>query len=106
MEENEIPIACSLSAPDRAERGTELNDTFKHVEQINELPDGYAFKFPGSEALASKLLKVIMGERACCPFFTFELVFEPQEGPIWLHMRGPDGVKEFVKETVGTSNRR
>lgn len=103
MAENEIPLACSLSAPDRAVRGTELNDIFKHVEQINELPDGYALKFPGSEIWASQLLKVIVGERTCCPFFTFELVFEPQEGPIWLHMRGPDGVKAFVRDMAGVS---
>lgn len=103
MAENEIPIACSLSAQDRTVRGTELGDIFKHIQQINELPDGYALKFPGSEIWATNLLKVIVGERACCPFFTFELVFEPQEGPIWLHMRGPDGVKEFVKDMVGAS---
>ena len=35
-------------------------------------------------------------QRACCPFFTFALVFEPQQGPLWLHLRGPAGTKEFV----------
>ena len=37
-----------------------------------------------------------MVERDCCAFFTFELMFQPQHGPISLRLRGPDGVKDFM----------
>lgn len=94
---SESPIACSLSQDERVERGDEVGDLFKDVEQVRELADGYAYRFPGNQEWASKLLKFIMGERSCCPFFTFELGFEPDEGPIWLHVRGPEGVKEFMQ---------
>jgi hypothetical protein len=95
---SDLPIACSLSQHERVERGEDVGDLFKGVQQVRELADGYAYRFQGNEEWARKILKFIAGERSCCPFFTFELGFEPDEGPIWLHIRGPEGVKEFMKD--------
>ncbi len=95
---SDSPVACSLSQKERVERGDEVGDLFNSVQQVRELADGYAYRFPGNEEWASRVLGFIMGERSCCPFFTFELGFEPDEGPIWLHIRGPEGVKEFMKD--------
>lgn len=98
---DELPIACKLSGDELAERGEEVDELFKEVEQVRELADGYAFRFSGSAATASRLLAFTLVERSCCPFFTFELVFEPNEGSIWLRLRGSEGVKDFVASTVG-----
>jgi hypothetical protein len=95
---SDSPIACSLSQNERVERGEEVGDLFKSVEQVCELADGYAYRFPGTNECAGRLLKFIFGERSCCPFFTFELGFEPDRGSVWLYIRGPEGVKEFVKD--------
>jgi hypothetical protein len=62
------------------------------------LPDGYAFRFPAEAAWLTHLAVFIAEERHCCPFFTFELVCEPAEGPIWLRLRGREGVKAFIAE--------
>jgi hypothetical protein len=97
---SDLPIACSLSENERVERGEEVSDFFKGVQQVHELADGYAYRFPGNEEWASKILKFIVGERSCCPFFTFELGFEANEGPIWLQICGPEGIKEFMKDWV------
>jgi hypothetical protein len=43
----------------------------------------------------------IARERLCCPFFTFELVAEQEDGPLWLHLRGREGVKDFIKIELG-----
>ena len=91
-----IPIACTLSATDQARRGDEIAPLFWELRETRELPDGYALRFPGDETWAARLLAFIAEERACCPFFTFALVFAPQQGPLWLHLRGPAGTKEFV----------
>lgn len=64
------------------------------------LPDGYALRFPGEELWASRLLAFVVGERACCPFFTFEVHFEPEHGPIWLHLRGPAGSEAIVADLL------
>jgi hypothetical protein len=97
---SDLPIACSLSENERVERGEEVSDFFKGVQQVRELADGYAYRFASNEEWASKILKFIVGERSCCPFFTFELGFEANEGPIWLHIRGPEGIKDFMKDWV------
>jgi hypothetical protein len=94
-----IPIACTLSDPERARRTAELEtETFAAVLEIRELPNGYAFRFPADAEWLSRLAAFVAEERHCCPFFTFELVFEPAEGPIWLRLRGREGVKAFIAE--------
>lgn len=91
------PLECGL--PDEAfrTRAREVySDFVAGLEQLEELPDGYALRFPGSEAWIDKLLGFIVTERDCCPFFTFELAFEARGGPVWLRLRG-EGVKEFLE---------
>jgi hypothetical protein len=93
----EVPIACTLTGEDLQRRSEEVARLFSEGRQeVRPLPDGYAVRFPGEEVWASRLFAFIAEERACCPFFTFELVFEPGLGPIWLHLRGPAGTGEFV----------
>jgi hypothetical protein len=94
----DLPIACSLSQEEQAARHEELtNGISKAVQQVRELADGYAFRFPGEAGRVAQLTEFILTERACCPFFTFELTFEPNRGPIWLRLRGGAGVKEFIQ---------
>jgi hypothetical protein len=99
----EIPVACSLSPDELARRRDEVVvPLFSARQEVQELPDGYALRFPGDEAWATRLLALIALERACCPFFTFELVFEPQRGPLWLRLRGPAGTKEVVADMLAS----
>ena len=93
-----LPIACSLSEPDLAERRRDLTrDIFGGALKVQTLEDGYGFVFPGSTIWATRLVEVINAERACCPFFAFELCFESGGGPILLRVRGPEGTKVFVQ---------
>lgn len=101
----EIPIACLLNADDLRLRGDQImRPLFQGRQEVRELADGYAFRFPGENAWASRLLEFILGERACCPFFTFELIFEPSQGSIWLHLRGPEGTKAVVAEMLAINS--
>ena len=67
---------------------------------VGELEDGYEFAFPGDADRAMRITSFIVAERACCPFFAFELVFEPDEGAILLRVRGPEGTKTFIEEEL------
>lgn len=96
----DVPIACSLTASERVTRAEEIDELFAGIQQLQELPDGYALRFPGDSAWAQKVLSFIQGERSCCLFFTFELIFLPNQGPAWLHIRGPEGTKEMIKEML------
>ena len=97
---DELPLACTLTAAELVTRAVEVADLVKHVQQVDELTDGYALRFPGTDTWANTLVQFIAFERGCCPFFTFTLVFEPQQGPIWLHLRGPEGVKAIIAEMI------
>ena len=95
-----VPLVCTLTDPEQKVRGEEVNELFKGVQQVKELADGYALRFPAGDSWANELLQFINFERACCPFFTFALVFEPEQGSIWLHLRGPEGLKSIIEPMI------
>ena len=93
----DLPIACSLPEEEQIARGEMIaEDLFAGADRVDELPDGYAFRFAVTEDRIDRLTRFIAAERRCCPFFTFELVAERDEGPLWLSLRGREGVKEFI----------
>jgi hypothetical protein len=47
--------------------------------------------------LADNAFAARMDELKTAVFIHFELSFEPEQGPIWLSMRGGDGVKAFIQ---------
>lgn len=93
-------VACSLGEQALAHRGQEVaRDLFAFAERVDELPDGYAWRFPGDGEWHATLLDFVAAERRCCAFFRIELVFAPGLGPVSLTLRGPDGTKAFIAET-------
>jgi hypothetical protein len=96
----DIPIACSLSAADQRARGEEVAALFGHAVGMQELSDGYGFSFPAETSRAQDLLDFVVFERACCPFFTFDLTFPAPHEVVWLRVRGGEGVKDFVRDTL------
>jgi hypothetical protein len=97
---HETVIACLLSEREAAIRADEIGrELFSQVETVEELADGYAYRFPAAEPWAEKLIDFVNFERRCCPFATYELAFEPFQGPVWLRVRGSAAVKRFVKES-------
>ena len=100
-EESLTPIACNLSEPELRERQDRLSaELFSQIEEVQELGDGYEFRFPGDDEWSAKLLDFVHFERKCCPFFVFEIAFMPEQGPVLLRLRGGEGVKEFVQASM------
>jgi hypothetical protein len=92
-------IACLLSEREQAQRAEEAHQNlFPGVLEVEELPDGYGYKFPADEAWTDKVMAVVAAERQCCPFFTFEVVFEPYGRALWLRFRGSEAIKAFVRD--------
>lgn len=97
----EIPIACTLTAGEQAAWGAGIGRTvFAGYEEVRELPDGYALRYPGDARWARTLADFIVHERECCAFFAFDLTFEPNHGPIWLHLSGGTEVKAFAAAMI------
>ena len=94
-----LPVACELpEGGQRSRREGISREIFSGCENVRELENGYEFVFPSGEEWVEKLTRFIALERECCRFFTFELLFEPELGPISLRMRGPVGTKEFLAD--------
>jgi hypothetical protein len=95
---DEIPVACCLSNEELRTREATLLAQFKSVLiATEELADGYLFRIPGDKKCIAVAADLIMAERECCPFLTFELAAEPGMGPVTLRMTGPSGTKEIIK---------
>lgn len=91
-------IACLLNEREQAERAESARrDLFPGVQEIEELPDGYGYCFPATEEWTAKVIAVVNAERQCCPFFTFEVVFEPHQQGLWLRFRGSEAIKSFIE---------
>src|SRR5215471_7870287 len=100
----ESPLVCNLSALDSEgrKRHKVISEQMRAaVKEAQDLPDGYAFRFPEDTILL--VSEFIARERLCCPFLKFELIAEQNDGPLWLRLRGREGVKEFIKAELGMS---
>src|SRR5438874_8036630 len=93
------PLVCNLSAmsaEQRARHEQVIQHLFRQsVEEIKELPDGFAFRAGGSNFLEAA--EFVSLERLCCTFFDFALAFDAASPSFWLTIRGPEGVKEFLR---------
>lgn len=94
---NASPIACTLTDSEQVDRQRELqNELCEGVQEAVCLDDGIALRFPGSREWLERASHLIAFERECCPFLLLELRVEPERGPIWLRLRGPEGTVGFL----------
>jgi hypothetical protein len=95
---------CNLKALSVKERARHMQLTYKieraRVETV-ELANGFAFRFQDSTVSLADLAEWVSGERKCCPFFDFEIELQGNNGPLWLKLRGQDGVKAFMRSEFG-----
>ena len=102
--EKESPFACNMLALDAEGRRRHIavmGQMRAAIKETQELSDGYALRFPSDQSTILLVAEFISRERLCCPFFTFELVVEKEDGPLWLRLRGREGVKKFIKAELG-----
>jgi hypothetical protein len=98
---DDMPIACCLTSAELRQRKATLLAQFRSaVLGTEELRDGYAFRVHGDGKWIATIAKMIVAERECCPFLTFELVAQPNMGPVIVRVAGPAGTKEFLKTVL------
>jgi hypothetical protein len=97
---NDVPVVCDPAAisPERRERWAAVTgELYRLVEEVRELPDGFALRLPTQEAVLALAAEEMNFERLCCPFLRMSLEVEPDRGQSWLHMTGDEGVKQFLR---------
>ena len=99
MLSQEIPIACALNDKElRERRQNVLDELALSLIDFEELPDGFRYRFPVTDALLQNLTSVINLERKCCPFLSFKLNLEAGKDFISLDLTGEEGAKKAVQE--------
>jgi len=95
---SEIPIACTLTERELAERRAGLLAELRgHRAEIRWLADGAAFRYPSTAAVVDLLTEFVRLESRCCPFLRFSLTVDPAAGASWLELTGPPGTREFLE---------
>jgi hypothetical protein len=93
-------FACRLDALDSGERERHallFRELAGAVTDVEELPDGLAIRFPSKPYVFLRLAEWMELERAFCPFLDFGLIFENRLPTMRLELRGPEGVKDFLR---------
>jgi hypothetical protein len=97
----DIPVACCLTRAELRERETTLIAQFSSAAiGREELRDEYAVRVPGDGKWLGLVAELIVAERECCPFLTFELVAQPSMGLIIVRVTRPAGSKELLKTVL------
>ncbi len=97
-------IACDLSASEAEHRDQSImtaKQLFALVQEVRELPDGYALRLPNDTDTFLQTARFIAHERQCCPFLSFSLELNAEIGPLWLHLTGRAGAKPFSQAELG-----
>jgi hypothetical protein len=90
-------VSCTLTIPELQKYQTEVVAVLKtEILERKELDNGYQYSFKGSDKMIDTIVNFIKTERACCDFFTFNLLIEDDDTDILLTITGPDGAKEFI----------
>lgn len=96
----EIPLACSLTDAERADRGRAFGALFAGAVDAHEIEDGYAVRLAGTPDQITQVVALIGAERSCCPFFGFALHFEPNGGSVTLEVTGPAEAKPIIGDLI------
>ena len=91
-------LSCKLTTPELQKRKTTVIASLrKQVIEKKELPNGYSYKFTGTDSLLDELMEFIKTERLCCDFFDFSLSTTGNATSTFLTITGPAGAKDFIK---------
>jgi hypothetical protein len=95
-----MAFCCDLTAMTGTERlrYAELRTRLEQArETIQELDNGYAFRFVSGAVSFVEVAEFVDKESKCCPFLDFEISLEREHGPLCLKITGQEGVKDFLR---------
>jgi hypothetical protein len=102
-----LPIACDMNAVSPEQQDLWVREIVPNlygaVEEIAELPNGYAWRLPSSPQILRLAAEELDIERLCCPFLHLSLEIAQARGPFWLRLTGDEGAKAFVRMAIESS---
>lgn len=93
-----LPIVCTLTPETMATRKAQLlPGLFRRAATTQATSEGYRLRFDSSAETLHAVASAVEAERHCCRFLRFDLIVEPDEGPLILTLSGPKGAREFLE---------
>ena len=97
---SDAPIACRmevLGEPGRARHAALLAELASAGPAVEELAEGFAFRFPSRPYLFLRVAEWIGLERECCPFLAIRLEIEHANRSLRVSVTGPAGTKDLLR---------
>ena len=92
-------IQCNMLEEDLLDRKRILKKTlFSKVEKREESLNGISYYFKDSPNLLESLLEHVQIEKACCPFFKFDISILPFNKGFALKVSGSKEALEMIKD--------
>lgn len=97
---SDAPLACRmdvLGEPGRARHAVLLAELASAGPAVEELAEGFAFRFPSRPYLFLRVAEWIGLERECCPFLAIRLEIEHADRSLRVSVTGPAGTKDLLR---------
>ncbi len=92
---------CQLGSAEMQERLGEIRGNFLvHVRGVEELENGYLYRFEKTTDGMRMLTEFIDFESRCCAFMGFDLSLQPGAQEVSLSLTGPAGTKELLESMM------
>ena len=92
-------VQCNLIEEDLLNRKEVLKqDVFSHVFKRKESLNGVIYYFNDDPNLLESVLEHILIEKACCPFFKFDISILPFNNGFALQISGPEDALKMLRE--------
>jgi hypothetical protein len=99
-----IPLACSLTAGDQADRRLEFGHILgRGLLAREDTPSGIRLRFRASPGLEQSLLDLTSREKECCPFFDFRI--EANRDELLLEVSAPPEARPIVDRLFSSTAR-
>jgi len=96
-------VQCSFVGEDLLERKKILKETiFSKVLKKEKVANGYVYYFNDDSDLLASVFEHVQIEKACCPFFKFDISILPNKGGFALQISGSKEALELIHEFDGT----
>lgn len=97
MKQPDLPVVCTLTPEAlEARRLGLLSELANSIEDYEQLADGIRLRFAATSETLTTIARAVEAERHCCRFLRFSITVEPDGGPVFLELTGPQGTGEFL----------
>lgn len=95
----EVPVACSLTGPERGCRAGEWSELLASATAREQIAGGVRVTCPADPTLTVAVARLAAAELECCPFFDFTVHLTPAS--LMLEVRAPEAAEALTTDLFG-----